>query len=284
MPEVVRLRQGGAHLGEAGQLAGERAEALEFGHDDVDVPAHLLQAAASREQWLPRTNARWRSYTCGGTTRLTRPCSSSSSMKTMPFAVIGRWRAIAIPATVSSQRSARFGSSTVATVSAAGGTQELERMDADREPRPAVVGEHLLPGGLLGQRRRFRRRLQRQRELARAATRGLLAGHEAELPEQHAPRLVEAVAGARLDERLEDIAVDRRPLDEVAEMSYGRPAAIASASASPLPARSRRRCAPRRPRPSTTRRSRSRPAAPSPRAAARRGRGSPAGRSPSAGR
>ena len=90
-------------------------------------------------------------------------------------------------------------------------------MDADREPRPAVVGEHLLPGGLLGQRRRFRRRLKRQRELARASARGLLPGHEAELPEQYAPRVVEAVAGTHLDERLEDIAVDRSPLDEVAE-------------------------------------------------------------------
>ena len=98
------------------------------------------------------------------------------------------------------------------------GTEELERMDADREPRSAVVGEHLLPGGLLGQRRRLRRRLERQRELARAAARGLLARHEAELPEQHASRLVEAVAGAGLDERLEDVAVDRRPLDEIAEI------------------------------------------------------------------
>ena len=49
---MVSLRQGGAHLGEAGQLARERAEALELRDDDVDVPAHLLQAASRREQRL----------------------------------------------------------------------------------------------------------------------------------------------------------------------------------------------------------------------------------------
>ena len=48
----------------------------------------------------PSPNAiRQRSTTGGGTIRLIVPCSSSSSMKTTPFAVAGRWRATTIPAT-----------------------------------------------------------------------------------------------------------------------------------------------------------------------------------------
>ena len=50
----------------------------------------------------PRTSGRCCSYTGGGTIRFTCPISSSSSMKTTPFAVAGRWRAIAMPATATS--------------------------------------------------------------------------------------------------------------------------------------------------------------------------------------
>ena len=46
-----------------------------------------------------------------GTTRLTVPRSSSSSMKVIPFAVSGRWRAITMPATSTVASSSTFPSS-----------------------------------------------------------------------------------------------------------------------------------------------------------------------------
>ena len=46
----------------------------------------------------PRTTARFCSYTASGTIRFTCPCSSSRTMKSIPFAVVGRWRAITNPA------------------------------------------------------------------------------------------------------------------------------------------------------------------------------------------
>ena len=60
----------------------------------------------------PRTIARFRSYSSGETIRFTWPSSSSSSMKTIPFAVAGRWRATAIPANATRLRcGASFSSS-----------------------------------------------------------------------------------------------------------------------------------------------------------------------------
>ena len=56
-----------------------------------------LPAASTNPDVL--TARRQRSTTGGGTIRLIVPCSSSSSMKTTPLAVAGRWRATTIPAT-----------------------------------------------------------------------------------------------------------------------------------------------------------------------------------------
>jgi hypothetical protein len=54
--------------------------------EDVDRPFAALEAAAGAQQ------------TGGGTIRLTLPRSSSISMKVMPLAVSGRWRAVTMPA------------------------------------------------------------------------------------------------------------------------------------------------------------------------------------------
>src|SRR5438093_6298120 len=91
-------------------------------------------------------------------------------------------------------------------------------MRADGKARQPVVGEHPLPGRLLGQLRRRRGRIQRQRQLARLSARtGNARGAkgETELPEQPAP-LAELVAGARSDERLEPVAVELDPLRQLA--------------------------------------------------------------------
>src|SRR3954452_12522484 len=97
--------------------------------------------------------------------------------------------------------------------------EQLEWVDADRQARRAVVGEHPLPHRRLGQLRRGGRRLERQRGLlwlswcARDA-RG--AGHEAELREELPPPQPEAVAGARLGERAQLVLRQPRLLRELA--------------------------------------------------------------------
>src|SRR5439155_2925890 len=77
-------------------------------------------------------------------------------------------------------------------------SEERKRMRADREARQPVVGEHPLPGRLLGQLRRRGGRVERERQLARLPARaGNASGAkgEAELPEQ-LPPLPELVTGA----------------------------------------------------------------------------------------
>ena len=114
-------------------------------------------------------------------------------------------------------------------------------MRADGQVRRPVVREHPLPLRLLGQRRHLRGRIERQRELlglAASAGHALRTRDESELPQQRPPGLAEAVAGARLDERLE--AGRGRLLGGVRwassrRVAYGRPAATASASFSPTP-------------------------------------------------
>ena len=112
-------------------------------------------------------------------------------MKTTPFAVAGRWRATAIPATATCER---FGAAPqlLAREHALGQVraQELERVDADREARAPVVGEHALPRRLLGQLRRLGCRVERQRQLlllAAAAGNRLRPRNEPELPQQRSP-------------------------------------------------------------------------------------------------
>src|SRR5690348_11126616 len=90
-------------------------------------------------------------------------------------------------------------------------------MDADRDRRVLVVGEHPLPRALLRERRGLGGRLERQRELAVAARDGLAAGGDAEPPEKLTP-LPPLVARTRCDERLERVRPDRRTAREVAEV------------------------------------------------------------------
>src|SRR5919201_6584321 len=95
---------------------------------------------------------------------------------------------------------------------------QLEWMNADREARRAVVGEHALPHRGLRQLRRLDCRIERQCKLALVAARAgdrLRAWHEAELPQQPASRDSEAVARARLHERRQLVAAQPNALCEV---------------------------------------------------------------------
>ena len=124
--------------------------------------------------------------------RFTWPRSSSSSMNTIPFAVAGRWRAIASPANQRSTRAPclmQLGARQRPRRQVR--TEERERVRPDRETGLPVVREHSLPARQVGQLGRLRRRLERQRELLRLALRPLhraRPGREAELPEKVASR------------------------------------------------------------------------------------------------
>ena len=119
--------------------------------------------------------------------------SSSRSMNTTPFAVAGRWRATTMPATCTRERFGRSCSSTLVSVpSGRCGRMSSSGMDADRQARGAVVGEHPLPHRRLGEIGCRHRRLERERELLLLAFRSRhrqRARHEAELPEQLAAAL-----------------------------------------------------------------------------------------------
>ena len=95
-------------------------------------------------------------------------------------------------------------------------------MDTHRHRRVLVVGEHLLPVGLLRQLGDLRRRLERQRKLTVPAGDRLATRGDAEAPEQLAAR-PPLVTGAGCDERLERVAVHRRPARKVAEIGVRLP-------------------------------------------------------------
>jgi hypothetical protein len=95
--------------------------------------------------------------------------------------------------------------------------EELERVEADREAREAVVGEHPLPGRLLGQVGHLARRLEREGELpALSPVPGAdRARREPEAPEELPARPAEGVAAPTRDERLERGPVERRAEREI---------------------------------------------------------------------
>ena len=101
-------------------------------------------------------------------------------------------------------------------------------MCANGKARQPIVGEHALPGRLLGQLGRRGRGIERQSELARLPARaGNARGAkgETELPEQ-VPPLPELVAGARGNERLEPVVVELDPLRQLSN-SGERPSPFA---------------------------------------------------------
>src|SRR5262252_2133532 len=91
-------------------------------------------------------------------------------------------------------------------------------MNADRERRVAVVGEHALPARLFGQRGNLGSGLERQRELTVAAPDGLSPRGDPEPPQQLAAR-APVVAGACGDERLQYAVLHLRAPREVAEVA-----------------------------------------------------------------
>ena len=97
MAEMMGTRERCAHV-QLRHLTGERPEGLDRGDEDVSVLPHPLVAAVREKQWLVADDRPVLLVTFFGTIRFTWPHSSSSSMNTIPFAVAGRWRAIARPA------------------------------------------------------------------------------------------------------------------------------------------------------------------------------------------
>ena len=106
------------------------------------APAGPAPAAAAR-RGRARGGGRRRG---GGTIRLTVPRSSSSSMKTIPLAVSGRWRATTIPATSTvAPSSIRARSVLRRERRVEARPQQLQRVRAEGEPGRAVVGDQLPP-------------------------------------------------------------------------------------------------------------------------------------------
>ena len=89
MPEVVRV--GSASLTPARRRSRRASGASVSSRSTRTFRFRSMRSNRPRASisGSPRTIARWRSYTGGGTMRFTCPNSSSSSMKTTPFAVAG---------------------------------------------------------------------------------------------------------------------------------------------------------------------------------------------------
>ena len=196
--------------------------------------ARRVRASRGRAATVLRgPSGRCCSYTGGGTIRFTCPVSSSSSMKTTPFAVAGRWRAIAMPGDGDlagrMPGQLRVRDRPLRQMRA----QELERVPSDREARRRVVGEHPFPVGLLGQLGNGRGRLERERELCRRRE-PALAGRETTPTRQSSSR-----RGPNRSQAPDATSASSAPLftgarrARSATSAYGCPATTASASSSP---------------------------------------------------
>ncbi len=107
--------------------------------------------------------------------------------------------------------------------------KERERMRPDREPGVAVVREHAFPARQVAKRGRGGGRVERERELLRlpAGPRHRLRPEdEPELPQELTARLPEAVAGTALDECLEPVAREPAAPREVGDVAE-RPVRVA---------------------------------------------------------
>ena len=178
--------------------------------------------------------------------RFTWPCSSSRSMKTIPFAVEGRWRATVIPANATCRPCGCSWSSALESVPGGRCGRRSAGVRPHRHPGVPVVREHQLPACQVAQARSLRRRLELERELLRLAGgpgNRLWANGEAELPEQVTAWAAEAVAGAALDERLEPVAGEPRAARGSPTSRNGPPTSRSATSAASSSATTRRtRC------------------------------------------
>ena len=199
--------------------------------------ARAAAARRARRRGSARTPA-------AGTIRFTCACSSSSSMKTTPFAVDGRCRATTMPGDRDASRRAAARAARRSTAFPAAGAAASARAGA-RRPRGSSSGSRRAsaptpsaragPASRPSARAAARAASPRRRSPARVCG----ARHEPELPEQLAPLQPEAVARARLDER-----GAARPADS-ARAARGRGSRVtavrvalvddASASSSPTP-------------------------------------------------
>ena len=228
------------------------------------------------------------------------PRSSSSSMKVIPLAVSGRWRATTMPATSTvAPSSIRLRSVLRATPLPKPFAQQRHRVLAEVDPGRAVVLDHLAPSAPTARARGAERRLERQRQLRRVP--GALRGPgDAEAPVVLAAMLADSPRPGQAVERpgpgqpLQPVAAGPRAGGEIGDPRCRGRRARARRPAPPSPprappSRSRARSARR------GRRARARPgrgpccaltsaARPAPPAAGPRGPGSRAGRSPSAAR
>ena len=133
--EVVRARQRRADVA-LRDPARERAEGLELADEDVPVAPDPLEAAAHEQERLAAHDRAVALVDLRRTIRFTWPSSSSSSMKTIPFAVDGRWRAIARPAKATRLRCGASCSSSLESVPGGRcGRRSVERVRADGEAR-----------------------------------------------------------------------------------------------------------------------------------------------------
>src|SRR5581483_11465771 len=184
MAEVVGAGQQGDDLGVARHLAGELGERLEPLDDEVAVPARPLEDAAGDEERLAadeRTEAlvdRRRDDQVDlpvlvleghedDAVRRGRPLARDREARERDAGAIRLLEELGAREDVARQVRA----------------EQLERMRADGDARRPVVGEHPLPGRLLGQLGDLRRRLQRQGELALLASRARHAQRARDEPE-----------------------------------------------------------------------------------------------------
>ena len=146
-----------------------------------------------------------------GTIRFTWPCSSSRSMKTIPFAVDGRWRATVIPANGDLPAVSLLVELRARERPRREGAGAAARADASRSTCPCGGSRRASAPSASGRAGRASRRSARARAEAASSRRpcpGTDCARKTRPSSQRRSRRgrPEAVAGAALDERLEAVA------------------------------------------------------------------------------
>src|SRR6266498_4143296 len=221
--EVVRSWHRRDHFGFVGGLSGERAQGGELLHDDVPVALVAFEAAAGEQERLPPDE---------GPVALVH--GGRHDEVHLGVLVLEEHEDDAVRSRGALARDDEAGNGHRAPVlqmlevearQDLGGEmrpEELERMHTHREARRAIVGQHPLPRGLLGEVGDLRRGLERESQLPlrAAGSHTRRTWSQPEPPEELSPWPSKRIACSGRDQSFQRRPVERctlRQLDHAAE-------------------------------------------------------------------